>query len=329
MTKYELKDQKEKESEIKRTLRKARIPKDATPEQIKSCLINYVAKGKLDYRKIRFSDELMADPDFLLSIYRANPNMTLHCKFYPKKELQDNVDFMIEYVKIRHTTEMQSIHMQDNSNWCQTKLEWIADDYTKAMANPEFITKLAKAFPEQKIIPLIKYCYVKIHAFTLFWKEKEKQDMARYKECLSSLPVEILCEDVRKHGWRVLTEVPNDIANFNKLVSAGIEKDGFGALGYLHITQVVDNKDLVVKAYEKEGIQKLIEYIKDSLSPNRTRYYYCNGEMHNCAQYDQKYEDVQKALIASPEIQEIFRKEKLIVSTKELRTSYLSIEQCK
>ena len=41
MDKYEkciIKAQKQKEKEIKKTLKKARVPKDATPEQIKKCL---------------------------------------------------------------------------------------------------------------------------------------------------------------------------------------------------------------------------------------------------------------------------------------------------
>lgn len=325
MTKYEIRAQKEKERAIRWTLRKAKVPKDATPEQVKAYLINYVSKGKLDYWKMRFSDEQLADKDFLLSIYRANPNMTLYSKFYPDKELQDDVDFMIEYIKIRHRQEMIG-HPKDESNWAQTELKWAVEKYDRAMSNPEFVVRLAEAFPNQQIIPLIKECLIKYYGFDLNRKQKEEQDQARYKKCLSSLPVELLCDQVRKYGWWALDEIPNDIPNFNQMVSEGIEINGFRSLERLDIRQVLDNIDLVVKAYEKDGIQKLGEYIQHTLSPRRTHYYMCHGEEHDYTTYDKIYEEVQEALLASPEIKDILKKEKLVAKMKEVTTTHMSIE---
>ncbi|MBQ8430482.1 MAG: hypothetical protein IJX26_00850, partial [Clostridia bacterium] len=92
MTKYELRAQKEKERAIKRTLRKARVPKDATPEQVKAYLIHYVSKLKRDLYKLKFTDEQLADPNFLLGLYRANINMVDFQRPNPKnEELQSNV----------------------------------------------------------------------------------------------------------------------------------------------------------------------------------------------------------------------------------------------
>jgi len=317
MTKYEIRAQKDKERAIRWTLRKARVPKDATPEQVKAYLIHYVSRLKKNFYKLKFTDEQLADPNFLLSLYKANINMVLHTIPNPEnEELQSNVDFMIEYLKYKQTRETMMFTNKEGT-WSQTNLEWATEKYDKAMANPEFILRLAEAFPNHQIIPLIKRSLMPYRWYGDDRKEKEAQDQARYKECLSGLPTEFLCDQVRKYTWRVLNEIPNDIPNFNQLVSAGIETDGFRSLGKLDITQVLDNKDLIIKAYEKDGIQELAKFIQHTLSPRRTHYYMCHGEEHDYTEFDKRYEEVQKALMDDPKIQYIFKKEEQVAKTRE------------
>ena len=328
MTKYETKAQKQKEKAIKRTLRKARVPKDATTEQAKAYLIHYIGKAKkIDYYSLKFTDEQLLDPNFLLGLYRANINMVNFASPNPKnEELQDNIDFMIEYLKINNTKAMMD-HPNADKYYIQNKLKWTIKNYTKAMSNPKFILKLAETFPNQEIIPLVKDTLLKVHSiYDKDRKQKEEQDQARYKECLSNLPVEFLCEQVKKYGWHSLDEIPNDIPNFNQLVSVGIDVDGFMILDRLDITQVLDNKDLIIKAYKQEGFRALVNYIQDSLSPLRTQYYWSHGEEHDYKIYDKRYEEVQKALMASPEIKAVFEKEKMIVKTREIKTNIILIE---
>ncbi len=328
MNKYEIRAQKEKERAIKRTLRKARVPKDATPEQVKAYLIHYVSTANLNNYSLRFTDEQLADPNFLLGLYRADNNMVNFERPNPRnKELIYNIDFMIEYLKLKHSKEMLQ-HQNDDGHWAQTELKWAVERYESVMANPEFIVRLAETFPNQEIIPIIKGCIVKYHGLDKDRKEKEEQDLARYKECLSNLPIELLCEQVRKFGDDTLKAIPNDIPNFTQLISAGIETNGFRSLERLDITQVLDNIDLVVKAYKTAGIKALASYIQYTLSPKRTKYYMCHGEPHDYTEYDKRYEEVQKALLAAPEIQSVFKKEKIIAKIQEVKTTRMSIESC-
>ncbi len=329
MNKYEIKAQKQKERAIKRTLRKARVPKDATLEQVKVYLIHYVSKIKQNFHKVIFPDELLADSNFLLDLYRANSKMLIFKR--PNSELQENIDFMIEYLKIKLAYEMMD-RQHDDTRWSQTELERATEKYDKAMENPEFIVRLAEAFPNNQIIPLIKKSLMPYRwLYRWFGKDLEEekaQDLARYKECLSNLPIELLCEQVRKFGDDTLKDIPNDIPNFTQLISAGIETNGFRSLERLDITQVLNNIDLVVKAYKTAGIKALASYIQYTLSPKRTKYYICHGEPHDYTEYDKRYEEVQKALLAAPEIQSVFKKEKLIAKMKEVKTTHLSIESC-
>ena len=52
----------------------------------------------------------------------------------------------------------------------------------------------------------------------------------------------------------------------------------------------------------------------------------CHGEEHDYTEYDKRYEEVQNALLSSPEIQTVFKQEKLIAKIKEVKTTHLSIE---
>lgn len=329
MNKYVIKAQKQKEKNTKRTLRKARVPKDATPEQVKAYLIHYVSRLKKDFYKLIFPDELLLDPDFLLALYKANPRLTMYSTFKPNNDvLYDNIDFMMQFVKISHQYEMSN-KLKDKSYqyWSNFELKMILKNYTKTVSNPEFVKNLVKEFSDIEIIPFLKECLIKIYSpLDKERKEKEAKDLENYKKCLSGLPIDLLCKEARQKGCKILYEIPKDIPNFNQIVSAGIEKDGFKSLCTLDITQVLDNIDLIVKAYEKDGIQALAGYIQHTLSPMRTHYYMCHGEEHDYTTYDKRYEEVQKALLAAPEIKAVFDKEKLLAKTKEIRTTQLSIE---
>ena len=276
------------------------------------------------FYKLKLTDEQLADPKFLLSLYKSNINMVNFVIPNPKnKALQDNIDFMIKYVKFKHSKEMIDYPQSDDYR-SQTILARITEKYDIAMANPKFIVRLAKVFPKNQIIPLIKNALLPCRWFGKDKKELEALDQERYRECLSNLPVELLCDQVRKFSEHALKEIPNEIPNFNQVVSVGIEINGFRSLKRLDITQVLDNIDLIIKAYEKDGIRLLCEYIQHFLSPIRTHDCMCHGDEH----YDKRYEEVQETLLASPEIQTVLKKEKLIVKKKEVKTTHFSIESC-
>ena len=121
-----------------------------------------------------------------------------------------------------------------------------------------------------------------------------------------------------------------DISDINQTV----EVDGFRSLEQLDITQVLDNKDLIIKAYEKDGFRALKRYIQHTLSPRRTKYYMCHGEPHDYTVYDEKYAEVQKALMEDTEIHYIFKREEHLAKERGTKrdasatTDYLETVLC-
>lgn len=112
-------------------------------------------------------------------------------------------------------------------------------------------------------------------------------------------------------------KMSKDVSDINPTVSTGVEPDGFRSLEQLDISQVLDNKDLIIKAYEQDGFRALKRYIQHTLSPVRTKYYICHGETHDYTVYDEKYAEVQKALMEDTTIYYIFKKEEQLAKERE------------
>ena len=72
---------------------------------------------------------------------------------------------------------------------------------------------------------------------------------------------------------------------------------------------MLENKDLILKAYEKDGGVRLYNYIYNDLSPQRLYYYMCHGEPHCYTGYDKRYEKIQNELKADAQIHFILKKE--------------------
>lgn len=322
--KFEIKFQRDKERSIKKFLRKAGVSKNDTPEQVKEKLIKYTAKAKINYTAFRYPDELLADPEFLLAIYKANSDTAI---FYPpsfaNKELVTNADFMIEYVKLSFELKKNglyaNLYKEMPNIWGENILDGILRKYDTIIFTPDFIDKLSKSFEDINIVPLVKLSFTKCYIIGSREeiKQKEKQDLEMFKKCLTEVNIDVLCNQARKFGCKCIREIPKDIPNFNKIVDAGIEEDGFASLRELDITQVLDNVNLVSLAYSIDGIHGLLTYIKKSLSPYRNYTYCCHGEIHDYVKYEQVYADVQNALLSHPDIKAIIEYEAKYAQQKE------------
>ncbi len=308
-----LKLEKQKQRDIKRFLRKARVPKQTTYEEIQACILHYVRRMKRDFWKVALPDSLRNDPKFLLELYNANLEMTrLQRPSFYNEEIQNNVNFMIEFLKLstkRAIKGREQDSPQYQNDHIQMELMSILRNYKTSMGNPKFVEKLAQEFSYVNIVKVIDASIRGCGSLVITHEDALKRE-EKAKIMLSVLPNELLCNQARTFGYEALTLIPNEIPDFNKVVSAGIEKDGFKALLCLDIEQVLDNKPLVIKAYQKGGVEELAFYINKNMSPTRTRSYMCHDEDHVYFEYDERYAKVQKALLEDEEIKAIFEKEK-------------------
>ena len=122
------------------------------------------------------------------------------------------------------------------------------------------------------------------------------------------MPDEVVFEQCRRNGREAIKYLSEDNKNLSKYISAGIEKDGFKSLEYLALEDLIDNKNLVIKAYAMEGFDELKKFIQQTLNPGQYVTYMCHGEPHSRYQYSEKREMVQEALLNDPEIKRILEK---------------------
>lgn len=301
MKKYDA--EKDYQKRVKRLYRKAKIKDGDIQDQINAKILDYFKNGRWDL-KVGLPKDLRTDPMFLLSLFKAAPRtIYIYAPRKEDKELLTNVSFMTEYVKLRvlRDTELYySMHID-------SLLRSAFVTYRDAVMIPEFVVKIAEEFPNADVVAAIKDAVI-THRYYMDKKE-EKQHYEEYKALLNSLPKELLIREVSKFGEKALSKLPSSLPYYTELISAGIEKDGFVSLNRLDVDQILDNKDLIIKAYEKEGGQALRNYIVNTLSPNRERYYICHEEPHFYTAFSEKHKNVQEALAKDPEIVEILKKE--------------------
>lgn len=309
--KIAIKCEKFKQKRIKKFWRKIKVSKNDTREQIDQKIINFVSKLNPNYEyywKIAFTDEQWNDAKFLINVYRTNPTLTNSKPINGDSELQNNLDFMFEYVKLSYNTIVDGFTKENNStDWESYHLKSILKKYPIAMRNQEFVNLIAYEFKNvnltEVLIDSINTSYV---SFDLEAIKREKEE---FKKIISNLPTDVLIREAKKYGFKMICYLPKETPNLVEIIGAGVEKDGFASLEKLDVEKVLANKHLVIKAYEVSGIRELNTYINQTLSPNRTKYYMCHGEPYDYTYFDEKYVNVQKTLKYDPEIRAIFKKE--------------------
>ncbi len=289
--------EKTKQKRYAKFLKYAKVPKDAQQEEIDRLLLEFVGKMRKNFDKVELSDSQLQNPSFLLSLYKTNYRIIDFLK--PQtKALLENATFMAQFILYK----LRDGHKVLNFN--QEHLEAIAINYSKAFNNPLFVEELAKLLPEANVIKVV------YEALRGYCSDKETQK--DYVEYISNLSKEFLCDQARIFGEKALRYIPSSTSGFNEMVQAGIEKDGFNSLLKLDVDQILDNKPLIFKAYQKEGIEALLNYINNSLSPYR-EYLSNEGDLlHMESKFDQKYSIVQYELMQDDTIKEIAQFEKTL-----------------
>lgn len=303
-------DKRPQRYEIFRTLRRAKVPLFASKEKKNECIFRYVANTNLGFYDLTFTEEQLSDPDFLLGLYRANCQMTVFEKPNPKyPNLQENVDFLMEYLKIK------AVYINKNFGGDVRNeafhLEPSLRDLEQALYNPEFVARAAREFPYVNFVSMIKENFKHSDEYNKKgWKHHYYEVMAKYNDFVSKLPFDVLLRQVEIFGLDALKEIPNNTPDFARIVGVAIEKGGFSALECLDITQVLDNKDLIVKAcYYSRHPSDLPYYIKYSLSPDRRSCRFISGIPYYENVFDERYLHVQQELNADPVIQTLLEVE--------------------
>lgn len=330
MDKYEkeiIKEEKLKQKLIMKTRKKAGIPKNATYEETNALIIKYAATMNKDFDKLHLSDEQKKDPEFLLKLYNANIEFAWWQRPNEyNKDLTSNVEFMAEFIKFavkREISLRRGCKTITNEDY-EKELTYLIRNYRFLFDKPEFFEKISEEYPMANIVKVIEGCVKNYHILYSFNRMiKIEED---YENLIMSLSKETLVKNVKKFGLKVLKELPKELPYFAELVDICITKEGFKALKELPVEQVLENKDLVIKAYSVDGIKALSYYIISDLSPNRTHSYMCHGDDHYYIIYHKEYAIAQNGLLEDETIKTLFKISKKALSETSDRNVKITLD---
>lgn len=282
----------EMEKRRKKFLRRLWVNKRTDENTIREKILTYAIKhSSLD--KIILSDDELRDPDFLLSLYRTNILTT--CYIEPTYHT-DNIDLMLEYTRYRmianEVTEFKGI------KWYMQ--HYLYNDLVK---NIEFVEKLGKIYPTCNLIDLVHHILSVGHEYD---DAQNKEEIARV---IQSFPTDFLTREARRFGARAIEFIPPHTPYIQEIIRAGIDHDGFSSLELMDPQYIPDCIDLVVKAYNKDGIRKLSNFVYDHLNPKKTRVQQVDGKRVSESYIDETLKNAQRAILSHPEIRKIIEME--------------------
>ncbi len=242
-----------------------------------------------------------------MNLYRSNPSLT--DRYSLDEKFAEDFDTLLEYLQLFNSyREDRNIDISD----------FELRKYHKAFENIEFLEKFSQAFPDKNIITILNDL---VHDnFCKTYDEKEKM----FNKMVEKVPASILIPQIKKFGVRVLQQIPNTNTEYITLVDSAVENYHFKALYGLSLNQVLENKDLVIKAYENSSIIDLVNYFTDTLTPHRRENYFCHGEPHSYSYYSKEYAEARERLLADEKISQIFKDNNV-----DMQISYEQIQHLK
>lgn len=335
INKYKTKEEKQKQRRLNFFYFKLGVNKNSPQEEINSKVLKFVNKKKNKINAIYnlpLSEIQKNDADFMLSFFKINPKLTGNNVYNPSEKLQSNVDFMIEYLKLeilrlikRDEENKQSVN---TPNYTFYQLQHLLHfNYKIVRQNPIFWEKLSTIYNDVNILKLLDDIFYERTIGT----EKSKENT---KNLILHLSEEFLIKQAEIYGYDMLRFLPEELKLNAKIIEAGVKKDGFKALEFLHISKVLENKKLIYEAYLMQGAYELGHYIFDTLSPVKTKYY---GVDSYRTTYDKEYKNVQSELLKDTKIFNILQTYIIQQKIKELNCEIeyisskkvLTLEECK
>lgn len=173
------------------------------------------AKNTKHPLKIYLTKQQKKHGKFLLALYRIQPELTN--ARYPGKNLYNDVDFMVEYYKIRYNAKIicDNIYLMTHFN-------------PNILTNAEFVERIAREFPNENILKLI--CYAKTYAKKYTFDSVE-DDL--FIKVTYNLPKDIMMQQAKTFGVQFLEFLPKSHPHIKFLVKCASIKDGDKAFQYL------------------------------------------------------------------------------------------------
>lgn len=234
---------KSENKEYSHMLKIIKAKPDATYDEINDAIINFVTLNEnRTARKmsiIKLTNIQQLDKDFMLKLYRSNPDFT---KIYPPvSKLQSDYDYMIQYFKICYMLRLYN-------EGTGAKIDNILCQYKELITDPEFLYLFSLNFSNYIILDAVKKYFNTQYGST---DPNDDKAYKKYDKFVNSLPPQFLYNLARRFGSDAISYIPNNNPDYVNILLNGIENDGFNTLSKAPIKTIQQHKILLYKAISK------------------------------------------------------------------------------
>ncbi len=337
------KEMKRREKALKKFYKMLKLPRKASQEEIDIAIVQYVENGG-DLKKIILTKEQLNNVDFMSALYVANPEAAdifkpseeklndklfmsliylaapeVTQKILPGEELRKDKEFMLMYA------DAVAVAIKANPFSEEAYQKRLLGVYIYVIEDMDFINKIAEKYPDTDFTNLVTnvlYDSLRDGHRDLVTPGRKKEIE---KKILKNFPKEYWVEYVKKNGFKIIFHnLPEK--EEKELLEVAIERDGFKTIK-VHIPkeELLENKDLILKAAKKEGLEALEQFLLEFLDPREKMNvgYEGPGDPYLPPEtyvyvFNEKKAAIQKALLNDPDIVDFIETEK----SKRLKNSF-------
>ena len=301
------------------------LSETATQEEINNAVLNKFREADIhECRFLPLSESQQNDPDFMLSLISARPQLSTYYEFTPSKTLQSNPTYMAKYIKYRYLEKNEytvSIGLREKELGSFLKYDYYPS--MEIALSPEFTETLGAELPSENVLKAVRECIINYRGVYDTYKTQDKK-MEQFETLTEALTPEFLIEQAGKFGKDFISIIPQNHPYRLELLEQAINHDGFKSLGTLNVNEFISTiesdgkreqvlnteiQPLILRAYEKDGFEGLKKFTHETLNPNRNDSYMCHGEIHDWKHYSPTHAKVQNLILYDEDIYPIFAEE--------------------
>ena len=264
-------------------------------EELDDAIIKYASnsEGYDAIGGIKLTDEQLQDANFMAKLYATNnPSVIRYIK--PVEALYSNHEHIIDYMKKYFQTDLDIVGPK-LANFRNTM-----SLFKPILNNPEFVERLIAEFPDKEVIRLVQDLIVR-------WNTSDEREA--FNSVMSELSTESLISQASTFGKEATRFVPQSRNDYNAIIEASINNDGFNSLVLLSPEQLLRHKDLMLRAFEianaslidssdnqtpsKKRIMKPETFFVSHNSPMQDHSYMCHGDYHSYTSFSKPHLEFQ------------------------------------
>lgn len=245
-----------------------------TREELDDAIIDYLNKNKdsVNGYSLIINDDQLQDANFMARLYQTDIPSVIS-RFKPDKSLHSDHDLLIDYIRRYYNQDTKRYGLNLSS------FKRLIEKFKDELQNPKFIDRLVKEFPDKPIIKIVNDIVIP------YGTSVENEN---FKKLANQVSTEAMISQANTFGKDATKYIPNTRDDYKKILESSIENDGFRSLTLASPQYLLENKDLMQKAFNKPKEEippslylNPVKFFVVCNSPMQEKNYICHDDFHS------------------------------------------------